>query len=263
MLPTSERTGLEPLPSANVLGYEVAVCTLEEAARWCLAAVQQQPAHPAETRLVITLNPEIIVQARSNPALQEALAAAALTVADGVGVVWAARCCGAALPERVPGVELVSRLLEIGGDGLKVFFLGSKPGVAERAAAAARSHYGTRVAGVQHGYFARPDDTPDVLNRVRDSGAQLLLAGLGEGQELFLFEHRHALSVPLLLGVGDTLDVLAGEVQRTPAWTRRAGLEWAYRVGSDRKRWHRFPRLLTFTRLVLRESRGVRPDRQP
>ena len=212
----------EPFPRTNVLGYTLAECTLEEAARWCLAA-----ARDPQPQLLVTLNPEIIVQARTNPALQEALLAAALTVADGVGVVWAAKRFGTTLPERVPGVELVGRVLELGGPDLDVFFLGSKPGVAERAAAAARSHYGVRVAGVQHGYFKRPDETPEILKQVRDSGASLLLAGLGEGQELFLHEHRHALGVPLLIGVGGTLDVLAGTVQRTPAWTRRAGLEWA------------------------------------
>ncbi len=246
---TLSRPNTELLCS-SVLGYEVAACTLDEAARWCLAA-----ARDPEPRLLVTLNPEIIVQAETNPALREALRSAALTVADGVGVVWAAKRFGTALPGRVPGVELVSRVLELGGDELSVFFLGSKPGVAERAAAAARSHYGVRVAGVQHGYFERPVETPEVLRQVRDSGAALLLAGLGEGQELFLHEHRHALGVPLMIGVGGTLDVLAGEVRRTPAWTRRAGVEWAYRVGLDRKRWHRLPRLLRFVRLVQAEAR--------
>ena len=240
----------EPFPCTNVLGYRLAECTLQEAAEWCVAATQNP-----QPQLLVTLNPEIIVQAEANSVLKEALLSAALTVADGVGVVWAARRFGTTLPERVPGVELVGRVLELGGTDLSVFFLGSKPGVAERAAAAARSHYGTRVAGVQHGYFKRPDETPEILQAVRDSGAKLLLAGLGEGQELFLHEHRHNLGVPLMIGVGGTLDVLAGEVQRTPAWTRRAGVEWAYRVGLDRKRWHRFPRLLRFVRLVQAEAR--------
>ena len=237
---------------ADVLGYRLAVCTLDKAAEWCLTA-----ARDPEPKLLVTLNPEIIVQAEANPALKGALLSAAFTVADGVGVVWAARRSGVALPGRVPGVELVSRVLELGGSELNVFFLGSKPGVAERAAAAARGRYGTRVAGVQHGYFERPAETPAVLKKVRDSRANLLLAGLGEGQELFLHEHLHTLQVPLMIGVGGTLDVLAGTVQRTPEWTRRAGLEWAYRVGLDRKRWHRFPRLVRFVRLVRAEaSRG-------
>ncbi len=220
--------------------------TLEEAATWALHAAKGSTPH-----LLVTLNPEIIVRATSQAALEEALKHADLSVADGVGILWAARRRGVRLPERVPGVELMTRLLERGGPDLRVYFLGAKPGVAARAAEVAGARFGTTVAGVQHGYFKRPGDVPEVVRKVSESGAQLLLCGLGEGQELFLHTHRAELGVPLLIGVGGALDVLAGEVKRTPEWTHRLGLEWAYRVGSDPKRWHRFPRLLQFVKLVL------------
>ena len=242
-----EPAGLKPVQSAAVLGFEVAKVTLEEATTWALHATRQRGA----PRLLVTLNPEIVVRAAAQGALRDALKHADLNVADGVGILWAARQRGVRLPERVPGVELMTRLLEQGGSDLRVYFLGAKPGVAQRAAEVATERFGTTVAGVQHGYFKRPGDLLAVIQKVSESGAQLLLCGLGEGQELFLHMHRAALGVPLLIGVGGALDVLAGEVKRTPAWTRRAGLEWAYRVGSDPKRWHRFPRLLKFVQLVL------------
>jgi N-acetylglucosaminyldiphosphoundecaprenol N-acetyl-beta-D-mannosaminyltransferase len=233
------------VPTVSVLGYRVARVTREEAVRWSLAATRQ-----GEPKLLVTLNPEIIVRAERDGALRSALEHADLTVADGVGITWAARHTGQPLPERVPGVELMTEILRQGGSDLRVYFLGAKPGVAERAARAAQERFGTVVAGVQHGYFKRPEDVSGVAARIAASGAQLLLAGLGEGQELFLHTHRTALGVPLMIGVGGALDVLAGEVKRTPPWTHRLGLEWAYRVGSDPKRWHRFPRLLRFVRLV-------------
>lgn len=232
---------------AVVMGYRVAKVTLEGAAAWALAAAHA----PSPAQLLVTLNPEIIVHAEANADLKGALHHAALTVADGVGVTWAARRSGAPLPGRVPGVELMVRILERGGPELRVYFLGAKPGVAERAAERAHGRYGTVIAGTQHGYFRRPDEVPEVLERISGSHAQLLLAGLGEGQELFLYRHRDALRVPLMMGVGGALDVLAGEVERTPAWTHRLGLEWAYRVGSDPKRWHRLPRLVRFIGLAL------------
>jgi N-acetylglucosaminyldiphosphoundecaprenol N-acetyl-beta-D-mannosaminyltransferase len=231
---------------SNVLGYQVAKLTLEQATTWCLQAVQDPT-----PKLLVTTNPEIIVQAETNPELKKALLSADLTVADGVGVVWASKQFGDAVPERVPGVELAAKVLGRGGSSLRVFFLGSKPGVAQKAAEEATKKYGTLIAGVQHGYFKRPDDIPMICQQVKESKAHLLLAGLGEGQELFLHTNRTALNVPLMMGVGGTLDVMAGEVQRTPLWTRKVGLEWAYRVGLDRKRWHRFPRLLKFVKLVL------------
>ena len=239
------------LPTAEVLGYRVAVCTLEDTAAWCLRA-----ARAPTPNLLVTLNPEIIVQAQTNPTLREALLSAELTVADGVGVVWAARRSGVALPERVPGVELATRVLERGGSDLNVYFLGAKPGVAERAAAAAAARYGVRVAGARHGYFRRPGEVAGVLEQVRTANPDLLLAGLGEGQELFLHENRAALNAKLMIGVGGTLDVIAGEVTRTPPWTRRLHVEWAYRIGSDPKRWHRFPRLARFVRLVLSHTKA-------
>ncbi|QRN81003.1 MAG: WecB/TagA/CpsF family glycosyltransferase, partial [Nocardiopsis sp. BM-2018] len=87
-------------------------------------------------------------------------------------------------------------------------------------------------------------------------GAQLLLAGLGEGQEAVLAAQRRRWGVGAMIGVGGTLDVLAGVAKRTPTWTRRLGVEWAWRVGLDPARWHRFPRLIRFVGLALREPRG-------
>lgn len=236
-------------PEADVLGYRLASVSLDEATTWCLAAVKD-----ATPKLLVTLNPEIIVQAQTDAGLQNALINADLRVADGVGVLWAARQAGVSLPERVSGVDLVTSVLQAGGAELSVFFLGAKPGVAQRAAELAARRYGTRIAGVQHGYFERTTETSGVIQRVGSSGATLLLAGLGEGQELFLYQHKQALGVPLMVGVGGTLDVLSGRVTRSPAWTRQLGLEWAYRVGLSPERWHRFPRLVAFARLALRHS---------
>ena len=175
-----------------------------------------------------------------------------LTVADGVGVAWAARRAGVALPGRVPGVDLAFALLEAGGPDLPVFLLGGRPGVAEAATAAAARRWGTVVVGHRHGYFDRAIDGAAVAAEVRASGAGLLLAGLGEGQERFLDDHRDAFGAGCLIGVGGTLDVLAGVAQRTPAWTRRWGVEWAWRVGLDPKRWRRAPRLARFAWMALR-----------
>jgi len=242
-----ERTEIE---RTGVLGYPLARCTLEAAAHWALGATREP--HP---KLLVTLNPELVVRAERDTHLKAALLSADLIVADGVGITWAARRLGQRLPERVPGVELMARLLELGGPDLRVYFLGAKPGVAERAAEVARRRYGTAMAGTQHGYFKRPEEVPEVVRAVAESRPHLLLAGLGEGQELFLHAHREALGVPLMMGVGGALDVLSGEVKRTPPWTRHLGLEWAWRVGLDRRRWHRAPRLVRFVQLVRRQTR--------
>lgn len=236
-----------PSPSrARVLGHPLDVVTPEAAAERVLAlALADEPS------LVVTLNPEIVVRAEDDERLRAAIAAASLCVADGVGVLWAARRAGVRLPARVPGVELAADVMRLGGASLRVYFLGGRPGVAARAATAAAERYGVRIAGSRDGYFA-DDEAAAVAAAVAATEPHLVLAALGERQETFLAERLDAMGAGAAMGVGGTLDVLAGEARRTPAWTRRAGLEWAWRVGLDPKRWHRAPRLARFALLVLR-----------
>ncbi|MEX2503119.1 MAG: WecB/TagA/CpsF family glycosyltransferase [Trueperaceae bacterium] len=203
----------------------------------------------------MTLNPEIVVRARRDAALRRAINECDLCVADGVGVLWAAARAGHRLPERVPGVELATEVLARAGSELPTFLLGGRPDVAARAADEAQRRWGTTVVGVHDGYFGEEDEER-VTETVRASGARLVLAGLGERQEAFLHRHRDRLGPATGIGVGGTLDVLAGVARRTPAWTRTVGLEWAWRVGGDPRRWHRAPRLLHFAILTLRDPRG-------
>jgi len=230
----------------RVLGHPLDLVDLDEAAELVVGWV-----NAGSTAAVVTLNPELVVRARDDRALREAIDAATLSVPDGVGIVWAARRVGVTVPGRVPGVELVERILERSGSGVTAFFLGGRPGIAERAAKRATDRFGTVVVGTRDGYFSE-DDEVKVAADVAASGAQLLLVGLGERQERFLHERRSELGASVAIGVGGTLDVLAGAAKRTPAWTRRLGLEWAWRVGLDPARWHRAPRLLRFVVLTLR-----------
>ncbi len=228
-MPASAIPDLPALPRPrSVLGHAVHPVDLTTATAWVGAAARRR----GTPRLVVTLNPELVVRARADAALASVLGRADLTVADGVGLVWAARRRGVVLPGRVPGVDLAFAVLAAEPD-LRVFLLGGRPGVAETAAHVARDRWGTHVVGVRDGYFEAVTDAEAVAAEVGASGAQLLLAGLGEGQERFLDTHRATLGAGVLIGVGGTLDVLAGTARRTPAWTRRLGVEWAWRVGLD------------------------------
>lgn len=214
------------------------------------AIITPQPA-PA---LVVTLNPEITMQAEQSPLLKTAISTAAFVVADGIGIVWGVNQLGQEVPERVPGVDLATGLLREGSEEVRVFLLGGKPGVSERAAAAVERDFPVQVAGHHHGYFDRTE-TGAVAQLVRESGANLLLAGLGEGQELLLHEHRGEWGVNVMIGVGGTLDVLAGEAKRMPSITQKLRLEWLFRIALDRSRWHRFPRLLAYAQFIRRQRR--------
>ncbi len=239
------RTG----PRASVLGHPLDLIDLETSARHLTGR-----ARTGHVTTVITLNPELVVRARSDAALQHAIHAADLVVPDGVGIVWAARRSGISVPGRVPGVELTQRILELAEREVPTFLLGARPGVAAKAADVARERFGTQVVGVQDGYFD-PSRDEEIAARIAASGAQLLVVGLGERQERFVEAQRANLGPVVALSVGGTLDVLAGAAKRTPAWTHRMGLEWAWRIGFDPARWHRAPRLAQFAWQVLTAPR--------
>lgn len=240
-----------------VLGLPLDAVTLDQARDWVLAAAGMRGgvrgSADGEGRLVVTLNPEIVVQSRADARLAAAVRHADLSVADGVGVAWAARLTGHELPGRVPGVDLVVELLTRAGEQVPVFLLGGRPGVAEAAADRITKRFGSRVVGAHHGYFSA-DESAVICAKVKASGATLLLAGLGEGQESFLHEHRKLFGARVMIGVGGTLDVLAGEVRRMPRWTSKLGVEWLFRVLLDPRRWRRLPRLWRFAWLVLRSQ---------
>jgi len=211
------------------------------------------PAGPAtRTAIVVTANPEILAAARRDGELARTLEEAALVVADGIGVVAAARILGTPLPGRVPGIELLERLLAAcAREGLRPFFLGARPDVVQEAAEQARRRFpGLELAGAHHGYFALEDPAP--VRAVAASGADLLFAGMGADRDLrWLFRNRERLRVPVAMGVGGSFDVLSGRVRRAPGWVRRIHLEWLYRLLREPARWRRQLALPHFALLVL------------
>ncbi|WP_216328631.1 WecB/TagA/CpsF family glycosyltransferase [Deinococcus aestuarii] len=210
---------------------------------------------PRSPHTVVTLNPEYVVQARGRPDLVAAVQGADLVTADGVGIVWAARQLHGREVPRAPGYDLVRGLMARHGGELRVFFLGAKPGVAEQAAQNAAREYGIGVAGVHHGYFDLPEDQR-VAELVGASGAHLVLTGMGGGrQETFNGYWRQVLGAPVILGCGGVIDVFAGTADLAPTWTRKLGVEFIWRVGLDRKRWNRAPRLAQFVQMVRAERR--------
>jgi len=231
----------------DLLGLPLDPVTMGRAVTW--VAERLDGGAPAQ---VVTLNPEIVVRSWSDPELRRALLDAELVTPDGVGVLWAARrLTGVRLSERVTGVDLTLRLFDELGPRLRVFLLGGRPGVAVRAAREAERR-GVEVVGTRDGYF---DDETAAIRAVAASGANLLLAGLGERQETFLWRNKRTLGAAVMIGVGGTLDVLAGEARRMPEWAQRWGVEWLLRVGLDPKRWPRALRLLRFAARVERTRR--------
>ncbi|HHX60400.1 MAG TPA: WecB/TagA/CpsF family glycosyltransferase [Epulopiscium sp.] len=209
---------------------------------------------------VFTPNPEIIMEAQEDAELMRILKQADLVVADGIGVVIASRILKVKrLPERVGGFDLMQHVLgKIKDKDVKIYFLGSKPGVAEAAAQNMREKYpGIKIVGARDGYFTKEDEL-GIIKEIKELEVDLLMAGLGAPrQEIWIDEHIKELGIKVGVGVGGSLDVMAGTVKRAPEIYQKLGLEWFYRLITNPKRAKRMINLPIFGfKVILMRIKG-------
>ncbi len=182
---------------------------------------------------IATVNPEFVVIAQENAEFRRVLNATALNAPDGVGLLWAARRLKTPLQARVAGQELVDRICALAAErGERVFLLGAREGIAERAAAELkRRDWRLEIAGCYAGSPAIAEED-EITKRINESRARILFVAYGPPkQELWIARNAARLkSVAVAVGVGGTFDTLAGIVPRAPAWMQRAGFEWTYRL---------------------------------
>jgi exopolysaccharide biosynthesis WecB/TagA/CpsF family protein len=220
----------------EVGGVPIDVIDMDGAIRSIMQAVDRH-----RFMQVCTVNLHFLATARSNRDTRDTLRHSELNLADGAPVVWLSGLFGHRVPERVAGVDLVMRLMDAAAaSGARVFLLGSENGTA--AAAAQRlmdKHPGLVLAGV---YEPRCVDLEQlgneaIIERIHESCADILLVAMGHPkQELWINAHRQQLNVAVAIGVGCTLDIIAGRRHRAPVWMQRAGMEWLYRVAHEPRR---------------------------
>ena len=230
----------------NILGVDVDAVTMAEAVDVVRRAMDTRAGV-----MVATANAEMLMRATHDEELRHILNASALVVPDGAGTVWAARHLGHAMPERVAGYDLAQELLRCApAEGRRVYFFGSAPGVAEKAKAKAEQLYpGIEIVGVRNGFFS-PADNAAIIAEIRAARPDLLLVALGvPKQEKWIAAHLAELDVPVAIGVGGTLDVMAGVMKRAPLWMQKAKLEWLFRGLMQPKR---AGRLLALPKFVLK-----------
>ncbi len=224
----------EPLTDTRVMIGGVPIDAVDEAG----ALRRIDRAFEAGSLLqVATVNLDFLVQAGADATNRRLLRACELNVADGWPVVWLGRLLGAKLSGRVTGHDLVPGAVRVAAArGAGVFLLGAQDGVAETAAA----ELAARNPGLQAHFYEPPGvalekmDDEAILSRIDASGAKLLLVAFGHPkQERWIARNRERLPVAVAIGVGCTLDVIAGRVGRAPRWMQRLGLEWLFRLQQE------------------------------
>jgi N-acetylglucosaminyldiphosphoundecaprenol N-acetyl-beta-D-mannosaminyltransferase len=190
---------------------------------------------------LVTANVDFLVQAGNDVELRRILLEAHMVLCDGTPLVWASRFLGNPLPERVAGADLAPRLIRLAAEKqYRVFFLGATPESAEEAARKMQLEHPTLVLA---GHYSPPFDAllgmdhDEIKRRVRQARPDLLFVAFGcPKAEKWIAMHYQDLGVPVVAGIGATIDFLAGRVKRAPDWIQRAGGEWLFRLAQEPRR---------------------------
>ncbi len=215
---------------------------IDEATRICVDWIDA-----GEGGRVATANLDFLALARRNATLREQLSSSHLVVADGAPVAWLARASGASRTRRVGGVDLVESLLGAGTrrGGLRVALYGGEPDISRATAEAIPQRFpGVNVVAAIAPPFRELSPAEEAAERQQLLAAapELVLVALGcPKQETFIARYYEVAPQAVWIGVGGTLDILAGRRRRAPQLVQRMGFEWAARLAQEPGRlWRRY-----------------------
>ncbi|OGT30013.1 MAG: UDP-N-acetyl-D-mannosamine transferase [Gammaproteobacteria bacterium RIFCSPHIGHO2_12_FULL_35_23] len=218
-------------------GIRLSLLTKQETVAMILNAIANQ--HSLSHCVV---NVAKLVNAQHDEHLRSAINQCDLINVDGMGIVWGARFLGIQVPERVAGIDLMLALLkEAELKAWSVYFLGAEAGVLKLAVQNIRQQFPQlNIVGWHHGYFK--DNELEVVSLITAVKPDLLFIGMSSPyKESFINRYSAKLKIPFLMGVGGSLDVMAGKVKRAPKWMQQLGLEWLFRLSQEpRRMWRRY-----------------------
>jgi N-acetylglucosaminyldiphosphoundecaprenol N-acetyl-beta-D-mannosaminyltransferase len=249
-------TAMQPDGRANVLGCAIDRLDMEQTLERVdsLISSRQFAQH-------VAINAAKLVAMKQDAELAEIIRRCELVSADGQSIVWASKLLGDPLPTRVAGIDLMHELLARAEQrGYRVFILGAKPDVLARACESIMAdHPRLQLVGARDGYFGEDEDA-EVAEQVRAARPDILFVAISSPKkEFWLGRYGRHIDVPFVMGVGGSIDVVAGVARRAPRPLQVLGLEWAYRLAQEPGRlWRRYLTtngsfaLLVFSALVAR-----------
>ncbi|KRQ87380.1 putative N-acetylmannosaminyltransferase [Caloramator mitchellensis] len=195
-------------------------------------------------RVILSANPEIVQCINKNKIKFDD---DVMFIPDGIGTVYAVRLVKGISIKKIAGIDFLYEILNISKDrDYKIYFLGARPYVVERAAKRAVEEFGAKITGFHHGYF-NDDELDKIIADINNSGADFLFVGLGcPKQEKFILQNKDRIKAKYLVTVGGSFDVLSGSAKRAPKWMIDLGLEWLYRTFRQPVRIFRLRRIATF-----------------
>ena len=206
-----------------------------------------------EKTFLVTANPEIVMYANKDAGYKDIVQGADYLIADGYGIILASKLLGKPLPERIPGFEIMTTLLEEGNrQGWSVYFFGAKEEVVSKAVTTVTERYeNLTIAGYHNGYFDWNDTY--VQEEIKATEPDLIFVALGfPKQEQWISSNINHFNKGIFIGIGGSFDVLAGAVKRAPLIWQKLNLEWLYRLIKQPSRWRRMLALPHFILKVMK-----------
>jgi N-acetylglucosaminyldiphosphoundecaprenol N-acetyl-beta-D-mannosaminyltransferase len=261
--PPCDVRGEADAPGFQVLGVRVHAVQMSDAVERLRSWIDGHQA----ARYVAVAAMHSIAEATQNEHFRMILNTADLVVPDGMPLVWLGRLHGFPLQHPVCGSDLMGNFCRVSGAAYRHFFFGGTTGVAEKVAQALHEKHGIVIAGTYTPPFRALTDKEEqkLASLVDAASPDVLWVGMScPKQEKWMYEYRHKLGVPVMLGVGAAFDMISGNARRAPEWMQGTGLEWLFRLGLEPRRlWRRYlitiPKAVGFACLELLQSRKSQP----
>lgn len=246
--------------TVNILGFPVTRMGMREVLETIEEKIHK---NEGKTFHIVTANAEILYRAYADQSLGALLHQADLITPDGQGAVKASQKLGAPVKERVTGIALTLALLPLAAQlGWRVYLLGAAPETLAKAREVIlKDHPGLVLVGARHGYQSQ-EALAETIEEIRSGEVDLLLVAMGfPSQDLLI---RRIMDQPdkgpkVAMGIGGSFDVISGQLAWAPKWIQKLGLEWAYRLLQNPKR---FKRALALPRFVLAVKSQVRREKK-
>ena len=230
----------------------------------CQQAIDQLDKFVSQKKPCFVVTPDTlaILRARKDKKYLNITKKANLVTPDGAGILWAAATLDNPLIERITGIDLINNICQSAVEkGYRLYLLGSKEGVIEKAVKRLENKYpGINIVGHHHGYFTLGDaenhqtekSEKEIIREIKQKKPDFLLVGLGvPKQELWISKYKDELGVPVCIGIGGSFDVLSGKIPRAPLWMQNHGMEWIFRLIKEPKRVKRVIALPYFMWLII------------
>ena len=242
----------------NILGINIDNVTESE----CVETIRQA-LREKKNKKIFTPNTSIVLSTVKDKKMNHLINSADLLIADGIGLVQASKILNDPLPQRIAGIDMGEKILEIAnGDRLSLFLLGGTKESVSTAANKIRDKYrNIKICGIHHGFFDTNGAYGQKLIKIINSKApDIIFVCMGyPKQELWISQNAHKIpSLRLSIGLGGSFDVWSGKVRRAPVIFRKLNMEWLWRMIIQPQRLKNLSDIPCFYYYILKQKLNIR-----